>query len=385
MAAIPVLVSKKALAMKCRHSTSFAVLGLFLAFPVMAQQALVRSFKNVALEIGQSYLSHYGERCLAVMPTHVADEAGDVAAFLREGRSPLLGESAHISDLGDDVSVADIVGGIRGSCGYSTVAVSRDVASRIKANAIAIIRSVNSDGSIAQLSVTIIDDDGRMFLRIQPTNDFNQFRKGQSGSMLMSGDTPIGMLLSVDARFGFGKVIRFDAMFDKIDEFVRGGDMPVRRPSPAGEPAWQLGSADHDGNSETITSWSALPVDADHRAANLVAINDAPAWVAGVAHWPVEIEMDLSGDRIAIAGVELDGSGIADPGTLPAIVELMVSSTESGRRWRSVAGGEIRFIDGSATISIAPIWARQIKLVISAAANGADTLALRRLRIIPAD
>ena len=77
------------------------------------------------------------------------------------------------------------------------MAVSRAVSSRIRANAIASVRSVNGDGSIAQLSVTIIDDDGQTFLRVQPTNDVNQLRKGLSGSLLMSGDTPIGMLLYV--------------------------------------------------------------------------------------------------------------------------------------------------------------------------------------------
>ena len=42
----------------------------------------------------------------------------------------------------------------------------------------------------------------------------------------------------------------------------------------------------------------------------------------------------LAGDRVAIRGIELDGTGIADAGTLPATSELMVSATEDGRRWR---------------------------------------------------
>jgi len=357
----------------------YLLLLLLFSGSAGAQQALVRSYENTSMEIGQAYLSHYGERCFAILPTHVAKEAGEVAAFLREGVNPLLGESTAVADLGDDVSAADIAGGIRDECGYSTVAVSRAVGSRIKANAIAGIRSVNGDGSIAQLSVTIIDDDGERFLRVQPTRESDQLRKGQSGSLLMSGDTPIGMLLAVDSRFGVGKVIRFDAMFDKIDAFVRGGTVTAEAPQ-ATTPRTKRAAA-----GGTITNWSALPIDVEHRAANLVGGDDAPAWIAKVERWPVEIEMDLPGERITIAGVELDGSDVADPGTLPATVELMISSTETGRRWRSAAGGKVEFTDGVARISIAPSWARQIKLVISSAGNGADVVALKRLRVLPAN
>ncbi|MBT8090348.1 MAG: discoidin domain-containing protein [Gammaproteobacteria bacterium] len=365
----------------------YELFGLFalltLMQPALAQQALVRSYENAALEIGQGYLSHYGDRCLAILPTHVAKEAGDIAAFLREGSKALLGESVVVSDLGDDVSVADVSGGITSDCGYSTMAVSRAVGSRIKANALASVRSVNGDGSIAQLSVTIIDDDGERFLRVQPTNDMNQLRKGQSGSLLMSGNTPIGMLLSVNARFGVGKVIRLDKMFEKVDRFVSGG-AAIAAPTKAATPTTPTVKSQPQ-RSGSITSWSALPIDAGHRAVNLVADDDSPPWIANVDAWPVDIEMDLPGDRIAIAGIELDGRGVADAGTLPATIELMVSGSESGRRWRSVSGGAIVFEDGIATIAIAPSWARHIRLVISSAADGGKTVALARLRVIPAN
>ena len=362
-----------------------AFFAILAAGACHAQQALVRSFDNPNLEVGQAYLAHYGSRCLAILPTHVVEESGDVAAFLREGQKGLLGESSSFEDLGDDVSAADLSGGITGDCGYSTMAVSRAVSSRIRANAIASVRSVNGDGSIAQLSVTIIDDDGSTFLRVQPTNDVNQLRKGQSGSLLMSGDTPIGMLLSVDARFGVGKVIRLDKMFEKIDRFVAGGRSASSTNPVAAVPAATKTTTMDVAASGEITSWSAMPVDAQHRASNLVATDDSPEWIASVDQWPVVIEMDVPGDRVAIAGVELDAAGIADAGSLPATVELMVSATESGRRWRSVAGGAVSYSDGVARIRIAPSWARQVRIVISKAADSGDTVALRRLRIIPAN
>jgi len=374
------VVPKKAAAVMCFVRCALVTLGLLYAGLSAAQQALVRSYDNSALEIGQSYLTHYGSRCLAVLPTHVSIEAGEVAAFLREGTSPLLGESMKVTDLGDDVSIADVTGGLTSSCGYSSASVSRAVDSRLKDSAIASIRSVSGDGSIAQMAVAIIDDDGNTFLRVQPLNDVNQLRKGQSGSLLMSGDTPIGMLLSVDSRFGFGKVIRFDIMFRKIDSYLVDSASVVRASSRTA-PALRKGESDRD----SIVSWSAMAVDAEHRASNLVGTEGAPAWIAKVEQWPVEIEMDLAGDRVAIEGIRLDAVGIEDTSTLPAIVELMVSNTESGQRWRSVAGGAVDFAEGNATILFAPIWARQVKLVISETSGGGNIVALRRLIIFPAN
>lgn len=356
-----------------------AVLAAYLAFAhdSFAHQALVRSYDDPALEIGQAYLAHFGDRCLAILPMHVADEAGDMAALLGEGRTPLLGEAAGYTDLGDDIAIADVAGGLRQDCGYSIVAISRAVNTHIRANAIAGIRSVNADGSIAQLSVAIIDDDGGEFLRVQPTHATNQLVKGQSGSLLLAGDTPIGMLLSVDSRFGVGKVIRLDRLLEKVER--RLGDSAPLAPAAAVRGATAPVAADAGA---AITGWSALPVDATHRAANLVASDDAPPWIADVDAWPVEIELELLGGRTTITGIELDGRGIEDPGVLPAVVEIMISATGEGRRWRSVAGGPIAFEDGVARVSIAPSWARHVRLAISAPADGGRRVGLGRLRVI---
>lgn len=354
-----------------------------LCLPAYGQQALVRSLAQQLTEIGQAYLTHTADRCLAVLPTHVLAEAGEVAALLSEGQPPLLGESGRAADLGDDVSVAVVRGALTDDCGYSTLAVSRGVASRVSANAIASLRSLNPDGTIAQTSVTIVDDDGVAYLRIQPTNDFNQLRKGQSGSLLMAGDTPIGMLLSVDARFGIGKVIRFDALFDKVDGFVAGG-RAVSDASPA--PGSAGGASPPAGTAAgEIVAWSAMPLDAAHRASNLLAAEaTVPPWVAVIDALPVIVELDL-GERVAVDGVDLYSLGVDDPAKLPAKVELLVSGVAEGRRWRSVYGGPIRFDEGVAEIRFAPGWVRQVKLVVSGVGAGARTVALGRLRVLRAD
>ena len=335
----------------------------------IAKQVLVRNYENVSLEIGQGYLTHYAESCYLLLPTHVAKESGAIAALLGEGSPPALGETGSFADLDDDVTLASVVGSVSTDCGYSAMAISRAIGRLVQSNGLATIRSVNGDGTIAQLSVTLFDDDGSTFLRVQPTNDINQLRKGQSGSLLMAGNTPIGMLLSVDPRFGVGKVIRLDTMLEKFDRHISGGQ--------AGK------GAAADAGTLTVTDWSAIAVSPEHRAANLVAHDDALPWIAQVEQWPVALELSLGEERVAIAGVELDGT-VEDPSSLPATVEILVSSTADGQRWRSLVGGAINFVDHKAVFRLAPTWARRIRLVFGSS-PGVAQITLRRVRVLLAE
>lgn len=352
---------------------------VLLSSSVLAQQVLVRSHENPALEIGQGWLTHYDGRCLVILPTHVARETGGTAALLREGAEPLLGETTGFAELGDDLSVARVSGTVTSECGYGLLAISRAVEKHIRANPVAAVRSVNGDGSVAQTAVTVVDDDAERFLRVQPTHDATQLRKGQSGSLLMASDTPVGMLLSVNARFGVGKVIRLDRLLEKVEREVAGGSAAPASGASGGA-AGKRGS----GRDGEVIGWSVLPTDGRHRAANLTATGDAPPWSARVEQWPVTIDIDLPGERVALAGFELDGRDVAEPGQLPAGVELLLSATEDRRRWRSVTGTTLQFEEGIAMLQFAPAWARHARFVFTGAADGGDVIALGRIRALKA-
>ena len=75
------------------RSGSVLILCL-MAMSASAEQALVRNHQNTALEVGQGYLTHYAGTCYLLLPAHVIEEAGETAALLGEGVSPLLGETA---------------------------------------------------------------------------------------------------------------------------------------------------------------------------------------------------------------------------------------------------------------------------------------------------
>lgn len=342
--------------------------------PASAQQALVHTYREPSLEAGQAYLTHHAGRCLALLPTHVVAETGS-PAFLREGTDGLRGEAIAVHDLGDDLSLAELAGSVTRECGFGLGTLSRAVTRRIRESGVVVLRSVNGDGTLGQVSVAVVDDDGERWLRVRPTNSADQLRKGQSGSLLLAGKAPVGMLLSVNARHGVGKILRFDAALTRVDAFLAAAEAaaPAGRHGP---PAPGTGAA-----APRVIGWTALPVDARHRAENLVATGDAPPWIARPERWPAEIELELrDGDKLAIAGVELDGTRVPDPEALPRQLELLVSVSESGRRWRSVWSGELLFHDGRAGVALAPQWARQLLLRFHGGSAGA-TLALRRVRV----
>lgn len=342
-----------------------------------AQQALVRSYSDPALSIGQAWLTHYGEHCIALLPVHVAAEAG-IPAFLSED-SGSLGESDDISDLGDDLGLARVSGSLTQDCGYSISTISRAVSSLISGQGIATLRSVNSDGTVAQMAVAIVDDDGRMFLRVRPTNDRVQIRKGHSGSLLMIGDQPVGMLLSVSSRHGVGKVLRLDTVLSRAEDHMAAQ-------GHAGQPAGETTAASNDlaaaANGGSVSGWNTLPVDAAHRPSNLVMDDSAQPWRTVATDWPVEVELDLAGAKVVISRIELDGRDVADAAELPRRVEILVNISSDKPRWRSLLSREANFgDDGIAAFTFAPTWARQVRIAFSSNRGDADGLSLGRIRI----
>jgi hypothetical protein len=364
------------------HGILFAVcVTLCLACtPAGAQQALVRSYTDPAQSIGQAYLTHYGDRCIALLPGHVATEAG-IPAFLSEG-SKSLGESDDISDLGDDLGLARVTGSVTQDCGYSISTISRAVNNLISGQGLASLRSVNSDGTVANMSVAIVDNDGSLFLRVRPTNDRIQIRKGHSGSLLMIRDQPVGMLLSVSSRHGVGKVLRLDAMLSRAEDHMAGRAQSATQETPADTPGTKSNDLAAAANGGSVSGWNTLPVDAEHRPANLVMDEAAPPWRAAVEKWPAEFELDLAGDKVIISRIELDGRDLPDTGELPGRVEILVNISEGERRWRSLLSREADFSgNGVAVFSFAPTWARQVRIAIGSSQGGGNVVGLRRIRI----
>ena len=351
-----------------------------LAWPLAApaEQALVTTQDAAALEIGQAFLAHYGPQCYAIMPTHVVHEAAR-PALLREGVPPLLGETHEAADLGGDVGVAKVSGAIANQCGSGALTVQRSIDRLVQQGRLGTLRSVNGDGTIAQLAVAIVDDDGRGTLRVQPTHPDNPIRKGLSGSLLMIDGVMAGMLLSVHARSGIGTVARIDSLMAKVDaHLMENTTATASNPSPAKA---RSGTKAKASLNPQVVAWSSLPVDDSRRAANLTAGDEGLFWASQPSSWPVTIDLQAGDGVVVISSVVLDGRGVADAGQLPAQVEVYINLSGEPRGWRSVTSEKLTYKDGVSQVRFAPLRARLVRLNFSGTFDGGKVIALRRVEL----
>lgn len=339
---------------------------LLAGVPAWAQQAVVRSYDAPELEVGQAWLMHSAGRCFAVLPYHVAEETS-VPSLLREGARGLRGEAVEVVDLGDDAAIAALSGGISQDCGYSIGSIPRSVDRRLRDGGLGTLRSVNGDGTLGRLAVTVVDDDGAGLLRVMPTMEGERIRKGHSGSLLLLGDQPVGMLLSVHARSGVGTVMRTDALLAKVDGFVRGGmaaagsddgrgssDVAAAGPVPAALTAstsgWQ------------VSGWNVDPLGSDHIAARLTSGGAEGYWAARVPRWPAAVELGGPDAVRIVRGVEFVAGEAGDSVALPARVQVMTSVNAERPAWRAVGSGALEFVDGVARLEFLPTRARMLRV-----------------------
>ncbi|MFO7542415.1 MAG: hypothetical protein R6W97_06330 [Thiobacillus sp.] len=306
------------------------------------------------------------------MPTHVVREA-ERPALLREGSPPLLGETYDAADLGGDIGIARVNGGIATNCGGGALSVQRSIDRLLQQGRLGTLRSINGDGTVAQLAVTVIDDDGRGLLRVQPTYQDNPIRKGLSGSLLMVDGVMVGMLLSVDARFGVGKVLRIDNLMAKVDAHLLSSAMPV------GEAA--SGRTPRIGLNPRVVAWNTLPLDDNQRAVNLTAGDDTPPWASQPSRWPVTLDLQAGEGVVVVSSVLLDGRGVADAGQLPAQVEIFINVSGEPRGWQSLTSEAVSYRDGVAYIRFAPVRARLVRLSFSRTVGDGKVIALRRVKL----
>lgn len=348
----------------------------------LAQQAVVRSYDAAGLELGQAWLMHSAGRCYALLPHHVAQETS-VASLLREGARGLRGEAMSVADLGDDAAIALLSGAIAQDCGYSIGSVPRSVDRRLRDGGLGTLRYVNGDGSLGRLAVTVVDDDGVRYLRIRPSTDGDRIRKGHSGSLLLLGDQPVGMLLSVSARSGVGTVLRTDALLGKVDAHVRTAAATANPTGTIGNStAASKAVAAPTENGWHVTGWNVDPISSDHLASQLTAGDGDGHWAARVGQWPAVVELGgLDAVRI-VYGVEFLAAEAGDAATLPARVQVMTSVNAERPSWRAVATGTLDYVDGVARLAFPPTRARMLRVEIHGTQSAAGQVALGRLRVL---
>lgn len=339
---------------------SIVLLGCAIGLPCQAaaDQAVVRKPAKVPLEVGQAFVAHRGKQCVALLPTHVVHDAQEPSLRYVGTQTTRLGELRHIQNLGDDLSMGRIVGGIERDCGYSLASFSRAIDAQLAINTQGSLRFVNGDGSLGFEPVVWLDDDRALYIRIKPASDKGMLRKGMSGSLLMSADnTPLGILLSVSTRSGVGTVMRMDRILERAESALS-TDAENNRHSSAAR-------RDTDTQASiTLAAWTAEAESAAARATNLLAQDQSTGpWISANTSKPIALDFNLA-EKPTIRAVTLDVSGVASK-LRPEAAEVFVTGDTAFHHARSVWGGTLDFSEADkANLRFAPTHAAAFRLVL---------------------
>ena len=326
--------------------------ALCLSGVVAAQgpaQAYIRSGEH-----GQALLLSRLGACYAVTPAHVM--GGDLFATLI-GASPTApqGDADLLQKFGYDLALLRTTGSATEQCGGQI----RDVPqldSLLSRATSGVVSSVNTDGSVTRRSVTI-NDVGLVNVRLRPRSEGDQLFKGLSGSLVLTGEQPIGILMTVDPDTGEGVALRYDRALETLRPFfaapgTAANQQDAPKPAATGRPA---------GIGAAVTSWSSPPIDGAHRIANLVDTSDEPTvWLARANQFPIEIVIALEGEKShAVNAVRLVGEGVDPADRLPKDFEVLV---KGGGGWVSVGSYTYFKNDADQLVQFAPARAREIML-----------------------
>lgn len=329
------IVSRTAVLNACITALSFT----FCASAFAKQAVVIKQDSN--LETGQAFLTHHAGRCYALMPTHVATEQLGRLDIRLEGAPALLGSTTASVDLGDDAAIAPVTGITISECGIAASSVAQAVDTHVRKAGLATLRTVNGDGTIANMPVALIDNDGSLLLRIQPTHDKHQIRKGLSGSELIMHEHMIGMLLSVNPRSGVGTVLRQDALMGKVNKYLNdAARLSVAEVAPAGR--------------LTVESWSSLPSPPDSRATNLTLPEfEAGVWRSVPERWPTSVDFSRADGSSVWSGIALDAREIPVD-ERPSRAEILLQLGNQSSTWRSLISVRLNYVDDVALVPFAP-------------------------------
>jgi len=327
-----------------------------LTAPVLAAgsgptQAYIR-----AGEHGQALLLNRLGECYAVTPAHVV--GSDLFATLIGGEAGKpQGDGDLLQTFGYDLSILRVTGALAKQCGGALANVP--VLDRLlSATSAANVTSVNEDGSISRRNVTL-SDVGLIYLRLRPDSGSELF-KGLSGSLVLVGDKPVGILMSLDAETGEGRALRFDRAIETLRPFfgLSGGAGVAAPDTPAP-------TAAGDGLQATIVSWSSPPLGAGYRASNLVDSQEKTSvWYATADSFPLELIIQLPGDKShTLDALRLVGAGVEPGERLPRDFEVLIRSNVEGN-WLPVSNGTYFKTETDKLVRFAPVRARQIMLRI---------------------
>ena len=332
---------------------------LFMGGHATAALGNISVFVDAGAEIGQAMLVDHSGACHAIVPTHVVKDSAFISAFGR-GNQPAIGDALGVVSFGYDLSVMQIEGELANQCGPIFDSVSRNVDALLSADQRAQANTVNPDGTVTRIPLTIVDQ-SITYLRVAPTYSQDRLMKGMSGSLITVRGKPLGMLQSVEMETGVGKVIRIDRMMETVSPFFRAGGamMSISESGAQGTESEDLG----DNLALEIESWSAPAIDGEHRAQNLLSRDgEAGPWIGKDSRFPAQIVFSMGENRdTPIKTIRISGKGLEGNRALVRQIEVLIDPSGTGR-WRSIKAVTLPAGGGSTKVPMAGRKAERIMI-----------------------
>ncbi|RUO49337.1 hypothetical protein [Pseudidiomarina donghaiensis] len=175
-------------------------------------------------EIGQGFLLKRLDACYLITPEHVVNDAF-FASVTAGNAQRSRGDATAIQTLGYDLAILGVTGNAQRQCGIdyaSFVSATTDVLKSLKSATQLSVSTISADGARVLTPANIASVD-LLRLYIQPTDANTPLMQGMSGSLVFAGNTPVGMLQSVDANTSQGVVLRIDRLLETINPFFNDG------------------------------------------------------------------------------------------------------------------------------------------------------------------
>lgn len=349
------------------------LLLLFISSFSIASTKNISVFVDAGGEAGQGLLVSHAGTCQAIVPTHVVKKSSFISAFGR-GNKPAIGDALGITSFGYDLSVMQIDGELATECGPLFDSISRNVDSLINEDQRAQSNTVNPDGTVSRIPLTILDQ-SLTYVVVTPTYASDKLMKGMSGSLITVKGKPLGLLLSVDHISGAGKVIRIDRVLETISPYFHKSPTATK----VAKKTFESTDKRIDGN---IVEWSVPAVDGQHRAQNLLADNDElPPWLGNINKFPVSLVLSISNSSQELDKIILSGKGLEENTALARQVEVLIDQSGTGR-WRSLKAVTMPKEGGNTAVNLDRRKAHQIMLRIHNNWGNSQNIGLGRVYIV---
>lgn len=351
----------------------FLGLGLFVSGTLSAASNDLTQVYVDAGEVGQGFLISRLNNCYLVTPEHVLGNEF-YANVITGTKSREMGEAERVQTFGYDLTLSAITGAAKNECNTSINSFG-PLDMLLKSSTALTVSSVNTNGSKSLTPVNMIDL-GLVYLTILSSTDFPLY-KGLSGSVVYSGDEPVGILQSIDAESGNGKVLRLDRAIETIRPFFAIGFAADSTNKSPKENAAEKSAFTHEIAYE-FTEWNHQPLSANERLSNLHDGDKESVWA--VKPEQNSIEITLSFEKITLISGAVFQAPNSTSQSQPKDFEIFSSRRKEGDRgWVSIYSGTWLNNNDELEINISPVKANRLKIVFRSNWGSADRLAFSEL------